>query len=140
MAAPHIVAGGRGGSIVVTSSPAALTAHEGMAHYSAAKAGLVGMMKVIAKEPAAERIRVNSVHPTTVATEMILNDPFYRLFRPDPEAPTRADFEEAGRTRNALPVAAIESRDVTDAIVHLVAGSGRYLTGRTVVLDAGAPL
>lgn len=140
VAAPHIVAGGRGGSIVITSSLAALTANEGMVHYSAAKAGLVGMMKVIAKELAPDRIRVNSVHPTTVATDMILNDPFYRLFRPDLESPTREDFEEAGRTLNALPVAAIESRDVTDAVLHLVADSGRYITGSTVVLDAGASL
>jgi SDR family mycofactocin-dependent oxidoreductase len=139
-AAPHIVAGGRGGAIVITSSLAAITANEAMVHYSAAKAGLIGMMKVVAKELAPQRIRVNSVHPTTVATDMILNDPFYRLFRPDLESPTREDFEEAGRTLNALPVAAVESRDVTDAILYLVADSGRYVTGSTLVVDAGASL
>ena len=139
-AAPHVVAGGRGGSIVITSSLAALTANENMAHYSAAKAGLVGLMKVAAKELAADRIRVNSVHPTTVATDMILNDAFYQLFRPDLEKPTREDFEVAGVTLNALPVAAIESDDVTEAIVYLVADSGRYVTGTTLVVDAGASL
>jgi SDR family mycofactocin-dependent oxidoreductase len=139
-AAPHIVAGGRGGAIVITSSLAAITANENMVHYSAAKAGLIGLMKVAAKELAAERIRVNSVHPTTVATDMILNDPFYQLFRPDLESPTREDFEEAGRTLNALPVAAVESQDVTEAIVYLVADSGRYVTGTTMVVDAGASL
>lgn len=71
---------------------------------------------------------------------MILNDPFYRMFRPDLEAPTRADFEEAGRRLNALPVAAVESQDVTDAIMYLVADSGRYVTGTTLVVDAGASL
>ena len=139
-AAPHIVAGGRGGSIVITSSLAALTANENMVHYSAAKAGLVGMMKVIAKELAPHQIRVNSVHPTTVATEMILNDAFYQLFRPDLDAPTREDFEVAGKTLNALPVAAVESQDVTEAIMYLVADSGRYVTGTTLVVDAGASL
>lgn len=101
---------------------------------------ITSSLKVIAKELAPDRIRVNSVHPTTVAIEMILNDPFYQLFRPDLEAPTREDFEVAGRTLNALPVAAIESSDVTDAIVYLVADSGRYVTGTTLVLDAGASL
>jgi SDR family mycofactocin-dependent oxidoreductase len=139
-AAPHIVAGGRGGAIVITSSLAAITANENMAHYSAAKAGLIGLMKVAAKELASERIRVNSVHPTTVATDMILNDPFYQLFRPDLESPTREDFEEAGRTLNALPVAAVESSDVTEAILYLVGDSGRYVTGTTMVVDAGASL
>jgi SDR family mycofactocin-dependent oxidoreductase len=139
-AAPHIVAGGRGGAIVITSSLAAITANENMVHYSAAKAGLIAVMRVLAKELAPESIRVNSVHPTTVATPMILNDPFYQLFRPDLEAPTREDFEVAGKTLNALPVAALESRDVTDAILYLVADSGRYITGSTLVLDAGASL
>ncbi len=139
-AAPHIVAGGRGGAIVITSSLAAMTANENMVHYSAAKAGLVAMMKVLAKELAPEQIRVNSVHPTTVATEMILNDPFYQLFRPDLENPTREDFEVAGKTLNALPVAAIESQDVTEAVMYLVGESGRYVTGSTLVIDAGASL
>lgn len=139
-AAPHVVSGGRGGSIVITSSLAALTANENMVHYSAAKAGLVGMMKVLAKELAPHLIRVNSVHPTTVATDMILNDTFYQLFRPDLEAPTREDFEVAGKTLNALPIPAIESSDVTEAIMYLVADSGRYVTGSTLTIDAGGSL
>jgi len=98
------------------------------------------MMKVLAKELAPHNIRVNTVHPTTVATEMILNDPFYRLFRPDLEAPSREDFEVAGRTLNALPVAALESEDVTEAVMYLIADSGRYVTGSTLVVDAGGSL
>jgi SDR family mycofactocin-dependent oxidoreductase len=139
-AAPHIVNSQRGGAIVITSSLAAISANENMVHYSAAKAGLVGMMKVLAKELAPHSIRVNSVHPTTVATDMILNDTFYKLFRPDLESPTREDFEVAARTLNALPVAAVEASDVTEAILYLVADSGRYVTGSTLVIDAGGSL
>ncbi|MFV2217093.1 SDR family NAD(P)-dependent oxidoreductase, partial [Actinomadura sp. LOL_016] len=108
---PHIVAGGRGGSVVITSSLAAVYANENTAHYSAAKAGLVMLMKVMAKELAPHSIRVNTVHPTTVATDMILNEATYKLFRPDLDDPTRADFEEAARTLNRLPVAALEAED-----------------------------
>jgi (+)-trans-carveol dehydrogenase len=137
---PHIIAGGRGGAVVITSSLAAIYANANTAHYSAAKAGLVMMAKVMAKEWGPHSIRVNTVHPTTVATEMILNDATYQLFRPDLEHPTRADFEEAALTLNRLPVAALEPRDISETILHLVADSGRYITGTTQVVDAGGQL
>ncbi|MFC3960803.1 mycofactocin-coupled SDR family oxidoreductase [Nocardia jiangsuensis] len=139
-AVPHIVAGGRGGSVVLVSSLAAQATNENMAHYSAAKSGLVGLMRVLAKELAPQSIRVNTVHPTTVATDMIRNDATYRLFRPDLEAPTRADFEEAARTLNKLPVAALESEDITNAVLYLVGESGRYVTGTQHIVDAGGRL
>ncbi|ASR34789.1 3-ketoacyl-ACP reductase [Prauserella marina] len=137
---PHIVSGGRGGSVVITSSLAAIYANENTAHYSAAKAGLVMLMKVMAKELAPHDIRVNTVHPTTVATDMILNEATYRLFRPDVENPGRAEFEEAARTLNRLPVAALEPEDITNAILYLVSDQGRYVTGTTHVVDAGGAL
>ena len=139
-AVPHIISGGRGGSVVITSSLAAIYANENTAHYSAAKAGLVGFMKVLAKELAPHSIRVNTVHPTMVATDMILNEPTYRLFRPDLEHPTREDFEVAARTLNKLPVAAIEPVDISNAILYLVSDAGRYVTGTTHVVDAGGQL
>lgn len=139
-AAPHIVSGGRGGAIVITSSVAALMTYLNTPHYSAAKAGLVGMMRVLAKELGPQNIRVNSIHPTTVETDMILNEVTYRQFRPDLENPTRADFEEAATTVNTLPIPMIQVRDVTDAVLYLVGDSGRYITGTTHVLDAGSRL
>lgn len=137
---PHIIAGGRGGAVVITSSLAAFYANENTAHYSAAKAGLVSLMKVMAKELAPQNIRVNTVHPTTVASGMILNDATYRLFRPDLEHPTRADFEEAARDLNRLPVAAMEPVDISNAVLYLVSDEGRYVTGATHVVDAGGTL
>ena len=137
---PHVVAGGRGGSVVITSSLAALYANPNTAHYSAAKAGLVMLAKIMAKELAPQSIRVNTVHPTTVATDMILNEPTYRLFRPDLEHPTRADFEEAALTLNKLPVPAIEAVDISNAVLYLVSDDGRYVTGTTHVVDAGGQL
>jgi SDR family mycofactocin-dependent oxidoreductase len=139
-AAPHIVSGGRGGSIVITSSLAAQMANENIAHYSAAKAGLIGMMQVLAKELGPKSIRVNTIHPTTVATPMILNDATYSLFRPDLEKPSRADFEEAALTLNTLPVPMIESEDISNAVLYLVSDAGRYVTGTTHVVDAGGRL
>jgi SDR family mycofactocin-dependent oxidoreductase len=137
---PHIIAGGRGGAVVITSSLAAIYANPNTAHYSAAKAGLVMLSKVLAKELGPQSIRVNTVHPTTVATEMILNEPTYRLFRPDLENPTRADFEEAALTLNKLPIPAIDPIDISNAILYLVSDDGRYVTGTTHVVDAGGQL
>lgn len=137
---PHIIAGGRGGAVVITSSLAAVTANEHTAHYSAAKSGLISLMRVLAKELAPQQIRVNTVHPTTVATDMILNETTYRHFRPDLENPTRADFEERARTLNRMPVPYIEAADVSNAILFLVSDEGRYVTGSQQLLDAGGSL
>lgn len=137
---PHVIAGGRGGAVVITSSMAALKAFDNTAHYSAAKGGLVSMMRVLAKELAPHGIRVTTVHPNTVGTAMIHNPATYRLFRPDLENPGRADFEHAARHLNRLPVVSLEPEDITNAVLYLVSDDGRYVTGTTHVVDAGAGL
>lgn len=139
-AVPHIVAGGRGGSVVMTSSSAAMIAMANIAHYTAAKTGMVGLMKVMALELAPEKIRVNTIHPTTVNTDMVLNEPTYKLFRPDLENPTRADYEEAALAVNKMPTAGLESSDISNAVLYLVSDDGRFVTGTTHVVDAGASL
>ncbi len=137
---PHVISSGRGGSVVITSSLAAMKASEHTAHYSASKAGLVGLMRTLAKELAPMSIRVNTIHPTTVYTDMILNDSIYRLFRPELESPSRSDFEEAARGINALPVGGTDAIDISHAVMFLVSDEGRFITGSTFVLDAGGSL
>jgi SDR family mycofactocin-dependent oxidoreductase len=137
---PHIRAGGRGGSVIIISSAATRIISGNIAHYTASKYGVVGLMKVLAKELAAERIRVNTVHPTGVQTPMILNEPMYRLFRPDLADPVRADFEESARTHNAMGVFALEPEDVSGAVLYLAANTGRYITGTEFMIDAGGQL
>ena len=94
-AIPHLIAGGRGGSIVLTSSVAGLRSYSGVSHYVSAKHGVVGLMKTLAQELAPHRIRVNTVNPTQVDTDMIQNESMYHLFCPDIETPTREDFGAA---------------------------------------------
>jgi SDR family mycofactocin-dependent oxidoreductase len=137
---PHIIRGGRGGSVIITSSAATEIISANIAHYTASKYGLIGLMKVLAKELAAERIRVNTIHPTGVQTPMILNQPMYDLFRPDIDEPTRADFEESARSHNAMHIFALESSDVSNAVLYLAGEGGRYITGSTLMIDAGGPL
>lgn len=134
---PHILAGGRGGSVVITSSLAAIVVQPNIAHYAAAKGGLIQLSNVLSKELAPKGIRVNTVHPGTVLTDMVLNEPTFRLFRPDLEHPTQEDFEEVARTLTGMPTSAIESVDISNAILYLVSDDGRYVTGTTHVVSAG---
>jgi SDR family mycofactocin-dependent oxidoreductase len=137
---PHIIAGGRGGAVIITSSSATSMISGNIAHYTASKHGLIGFMRVLAKELAPHRIRVNTLHPTGVRTPMIFNEPMYRLFRPDLEDPGQEDFESAARSHHALGVSAVEPGDVSAAVIYLASASGRYVTGTTLMLDAGGQL
>ena len=71
---PHILAGGKGGSIILTSSVGGLKAYPHCGNYVAAKHGVVGLMRSFAVELGQHMIRVNSVHPTHVSTPMIMNE------------------------------------------------------------------
>ncbi|UYN83119.1 MAG: mycofactocin-coupled SDR family oxidoreductase [Microcella sp.] len=137
-AIPHIKAGGRGGSIIMTSSAAGLMAYANVGHYVAAKHGVVGLMRTLALELAPESIRVNSIHPTTVDTPMVNNEATFKLFRPDLENPTADDFVEAAKVMNALPIGWVESVDISNAMVWLASDEARYVTGVTLPVDAGA--
>ncbi|MDV6270863.1 mycofactocin-coupled SDR family oxidoreductase [Rhodococcus globerulus] len=139
-ALPHIINGESGGSIIITSSSATSMISENIGHYIASKHGLIGLSRTLAKELARHRIRVNTVHPTGVATPMILNEPVYQLFRPDLENPNRNDFEDAAKTLHPLGVPFVEPEDVSDMIVYLASNSSRYITGSSFMLDAGGSL
>ena len=135
---PHVISAGRGGSVVITSSLAAMKASEHTAHYSASKAGLVGLMRTLAHELAPHKIRVNAVCPTTVGTAMIKNDALYRLFRPDLENPTFDDCAPGLEGLNIMPVSTIDCRDVSNAIAWLVSDEARWVTGVALPIDAGS--
>jgi (+)-trans-carveol dehydrogenase len=138
VAIPHLIAGGRGGSIVLTSSVAGLRSYSGVSHYVSAKHGVVGLMKTLAQELAPHRVRVNTVNPTQVDTDMIQNESMYHLFCPDIEAPTREDFAAASAATILLPVAWVESIDVSNALLFLASDEARYITGVALPVDAGA--
>jgi SDR family mycofactocin-dependent oxidoreductase len=142
---PHMIEGGRGGAVVLISSVAAHVGMLHLSHYSAAKAGVVGLMRALAVELAPHLIRVNTIHPTSVNTRMIINEATYDLLVPGSgpaardgadEAP--ANVLEAFKGINAMPVAWAEPEDISDAVVYLVADSGRYVSGTELRVDAGA--
>ncbi len=135
---PPMIEAGQGGSIVLVGSCAVGVQHLG--HYSAAKNGVVGLMKSLAAELAPHRIRVNVVHPTTVGTQMFLNEPTYRVFRPDLDNPTQEDLVEVMTSMNKLGVPWIEPIDISNAVLWLASDAARYVTGSEVSVDAGVLL
>ncbi|UFS57568.1 mycofactocin-coupled SDR family oxidoreductase [Subtercola endophyticus] len=137
-AIPHMKAAGNGGSIILTSSAAGLRAYANAGAYVSAKHGVVGLMRTLALELAPHMIRVNSIHPTQVDTDMIQNEATYRLFRPDLEHPTREDFAPASQTMNALPIPWVEAIDISNAVLFLASDEARYITGVTLSVDAGS--
>ncbi|WP_155054428.1 mycofactocin-coupled SDR family oxidoreductase [Streptomyces blattellae] len=134
---PHIIEGGRGGSVILTSSGAALKGFANIGHYAAAKAGILGLMRTLAHELGAHRIRVNSILPTTVDTPMVQNDALYRLFVPTVDSPTRDDLAQVTTTMHALPVPWVDPIDIANAALFFAGDESRYITGAALPVDAG---
>lgn len=136
----HLKANENGGSVVLTSSTQGLRGAQNIAHYVAAKHGIVGLTKALAMEWASYGIRVNSVHPTSVDTPMIHNEATYSLFRPDmdPSEVTIDDVGESFKSLNMLPIRWVEPEDVSNAVLWLVSDQARYVTGIQLPVDGGA--
>jgi SDR family mycofactocin-dependent oxidoreductase len=126
---PHMIEHETGGSIILTSSTAGLCGAPNLSHYSSAKHGLVGLMRTLAIELAPHSIRVNSVHPTSVDTPMIDNDPVRTLFLPGLPNPSKRDAEPTMRNLNALPIPWVEPTDISNAVLWLASDEARYVTG-----------
>jgi SDR family mycofactocin-dependent oxidoreductase len=137
-AIPHLRATG-GGSITIMNSGAGLKGAPNLGHYAAAKHGVVGLMQSLANELAPDMVRVNTVHPSAVDTDMIHNQALYHQLLPDHQGDiTRQEIEPVFQTLNALPIPWVESVDVSNAVLFLASDEARYITGVTLPVDAGA--
>lgn len=132
-AIPHLIAGGRGGSIVFTSSTAGLRGFGGMQGgglgYAASKHGIVGLMRTLANALAPHSIRVNTVHPTAVNTMMAVNPAMTAFLEHYPDG--------GPHLQNPMPVSLLEPEDISATISYLVSDAAKYVTGVTLPVDAG---
>lgn len=131
-AAPAMIAAGNGGSVIAVSSVAGIKSLPGQAHYSAAKHGVVGLVKSAAIELAPYRIRVNSVHPWGMRTAMSEDNPeTRRLFEENPTYATAM-----GQILLDPPIS--EPEDVANAILFLASDEARTITAAQIPVDHGA--
>jgi 3alpha(or 20beta)-hydroxysteroid dehydrogenase len=115
-----------GGAIVNISSVAGLRGSPGSIAYSATKWALRGMTKAAAIDLAPRRIRVNSVHPGPIDTEMV------RTFR-TPEQ-TRERLQQVPMRRMGT------ADEVASLVLFLLSDESGYITGAEVAIDGGAVL
>ncbi|RAY17114.1 SDR family mycofactocin-dependent oxidoreductase [Actinomadura craniellae] len=136
-AVPALRAGGRGGSIVITSSTAGLKGSASLnssgCAYTAAKRGIVGLMQNLALELAPESIRVNTIHPTGVVSGMTQNEAMAQLME---QAAAGGENGISGML-NALPIEMLQAEDIANAVAFLVSDEAKFITGVQWPLDAG---
>jgi len=112
----------RKGSIIHMSSIVGITGNAGQAAYCAAKAGLIGLTKSMAKELAARNIRVNAVAPGYIQTDMT-----------DELTPEQKD----GILKH-IPLGRVGTpEEIADAVVFLASPASQYVTGQVIVVDGG---
>ena len=134
---PYLLRQGAGGSIIITSSAAGLRGFANGAHYVAAKHAVTGLMKSMAIELGPYGIRVNTIHPGTVDTDLVHNQATYDLFAPDLVNPTKADVEPRFRATALLPHPWLEPDDIAAMSAFLASDDARYITGSMMSVDLG---
>jgi (+)-trans-carveol dehydrogenase len=129
----------RSGKIICISSTAGLKGMSNLAHYVAAKHGVLGLVKTLAVELAPYDINVNAVCPTSVDTAMLSNQALYDVFAggPGPLASHEHMLELMNQLnlftdRGLLPPEAISA-----AVLWLASDEARHLTGCALPIDAG---
>lgn len=121
--ARQLKAHGQGGSIISTSSVAAFAAGSGAHAYSAAKAAIVNLTRSVAIELAPHRIRVNSVAPGPLMTDL-----FHRG--------RAASAEQRIRDRQPWPDLG-RPEDIAGVVAFLASPDAKFITGETIVVDGG---
>lgn len=119
-----------GGSVIITSSVAGLKGFAGLGAYVASKHAEVGIMRVAALENADRKIRVNSIHPGPVETQMMRHIE-QQLSAEAPEQAKDGFVAQIPFARYAL------AEEIADLALFLSCDESKYITGNTHVIDGG---
>ncbi|VXB30273.1 mycofactocin-coupled SDR family oxidoreductase [Citricoccus sp. K5] len=130
--AQHLIDGGKGGAIVITSSYAGKKVQPMMIHYTASKHALVGLTRGFAIELGPHNIRVNSVHPGAVATPMGGGDTVDRI-----EASTRENPKVNQMGQAFLEPGWMEPEAIANAVAFLVSPASATITSEHLSVDQG---
>jgi SDR family mycofactocin-dependent oxidoreductase len=137
-AAPVMIAQ-KSGAMVFIGSVLSHRANRQFAHYTAAKHGVLGLTRSFALELAPFMIRVNSVDPTVVRTDMVMNQAYLDRLGGHPGT-TEEEAKNYYLCWNTLPVPWLEPVDVANAVLFLASDEARYITGVALPVDLGALL
>lgn len=111
-----------GGSIVNIASVVGITGNAGQANYAAAKAGLIGLTKSVARELAGKQVTVNAVCPGFIETDMT----------------DELTEEQRALSLSGIPLKRFgQTSDIAELVAFLVSDKGRYITGQTLAVDGG---
>ena len=131
--AQKIIDGGRGGSIILISSAAGIKLQPFMVHYAASKHAITGMARAFAAELGKHSIRVTSVHPGPVATDMGSGDMVGALTR---AGDTNPQLSHTGTP--FLPAWIAQPEDIADTVCWLASDESKYVTAAAISVDLGA--
>ncbi len=129
----------RSGAMVFVGSVLSHRANQEFAHYTAAKHGVLGVMRAFALELAPYGIRANSVDPTVVHTDMVMNQAYLDRLGGH-EGTTLEEAREYYLKWNTLPIPWAEPIDVANAALFLASEEARAITGVALPVDLGALL
>ena len=128
------------GRIIATASMGARNTAPNMAHYIAAKWGVIGLVKTTALEVAADGITVNAIAPGAVETDLFFNQATYNIFVLDIANPSESDFrrrlDELEYGLNGVRF--LQPEDVSRAVLYLVTDRG-LMTGQVLEIGLGTP-
>lgn len=137
---PAMIVAGNGGSIIIVSSSGGLKATPGNGHYAASKHGLTAMTNTLALELGEYSIRVNSIHPYSIATPMIENDAMMAILSAHPSylnsfaaMPYQPPTKGSRAKRNDFMTA----EEAAEVVVWLAGDNSSVLSGSQIVVDRG---
>jgi SDR family mycofactocin-dependent oxidoreductase len=131
--AQHMIDGGEGGSIILISSAAGVSMQPFMVHYTASKHAVTGMARAFAAELGPHSIRVNSVHPGPVATDMGTGDMLGALQRAGDTNPQLAHMGTP-----MMPPYVSMPEDIADTVCWLASSESKCITASAISVDLGS--
>lgn len=138
VAIPQMIAR-RKGKIICTGSTGSFKGLPSLAHYVAAKHGIVGLVKTLAIELASYNINVNAICPTTVDTGIVNNQAFFEYFAggPGPDATRDVVIERMNEMNLFSDRGMLPPEDISAVVLWLASEEARHITGHALPIDAG---
>ncbi|AWH93214.1 mycofactocin-coupled SDR family oxidoreductase [Dietzia lutea] len=136
VAIPHILATGRGGSVVLISSMVGLRGGSFTGSYATSKWAVRGLAKALAGELGFSNVRCNSIHPGNVRTPMIDNPSMIEMMSSG-KGTTLEDTAETYSSMTQMPQPWVEPSAIASMALYLCSDMGAGITGASIPVDLG---